>query len=101
MKNQLIEMFKSSIIVQSTITLIVVLTVCALYLAPIFNPELIVDGESITEVPSELYVIVGTVLGYWFKTKDRFNSDQAAAKMAAQIALILRQLEDVSSLNFS
>lgn len=74
-RNQLIQMFRESIIVQSLITLLVVGTVCAMFLAPLFQPDVVI------QVPESLYVIVGTVLGYWFKTKDRYNSEQHAARI--------------------
>ena len=79
MRYQILEMFRTSIIVQSLITLIVISTICIMFLAPVFNPELIVD------VPESLYIIVGTVLGYWFKTKDRFNSEQLRAQQGNQL----------------
>ena len=74
-RNQIIQMFRESIIVQSLITLLVVGTVCAMFLAPLFQPDITI------QVPESLYVIVGTVLGYWFKTKDRYNYEQRTARM--------------------
>lgn len=74
-RDQIIQMFRESIIVQSLLTLLVVGTACAMFLAPIFLPETTI------QVPESLYVIVGTVLGYWFKTKDRYNSEQMAARL--------------------
>lgn len=74
-RDQIVQLFRESIIIQSLITLIAVSTVCIMFLAPIFQPE-----HNI-EIPASLHILVGTVLGYWFKTKDRYNSEQQAARM--------------------
>lgn len=74
-RNQVIELFRESIIIQSMITLIVVSTLCIMILAQAIRPEIDV------RIPESLYIIVGTILGYWFKTKDRFNAETRAARM--------------------
>lgn len=83
MKSQLIDLFRESIIVQSLVTLLVVTTMCVMYLSPLLWP-----GSDV-QIPESLYVLVGTVLGYWFKTKDRFNSEQYAIRMVTTIVSAL------------
>lgn len=74
MKDRMLDLLEKSILVQSTVTLLMLSTVCTLYLVPVFR-----GGEPGT-VPESLLVITGTVMGYWFKTKDRFNAEQKAAE---------------------
>jgi hypothetical protein len=79
MKATLLDLFRESIIIQSLVTLFVVTTMCTMYLSPILWPG------SAVEIPESLYVLVGTVLGYWFKTKDRYASEQYAIKTVTTI----------------
>jgi len=65
-KQQIIEMFRESVIIQSLATILTLSTLCILYLAPLFRPGIEIN------VPDSLYVITGTILGYWFKAKDRY-----------------------------
>lgn len=78
----LVDLFKTSIIVQSLVTLLLLCTICVLWLAPVIRPEL----ADTLKVPDALYVVVGTVLGYWFKTKDKFNAQQAQQELLVALS---------------
>lgn len=52
-----IELFKESVIVQSTVTLVLCTTTAYMY----------ATGKT---VPNELLVLTSTVLGFWFRSKN-------------------------------
>lgn len=62
-KERLMELFAESVIVQSLVTLLLLTTVCAWYLIPLWR------NQAITPVPSLLAALTGTAVGYWYKSK--------------------------------
>jgi flagellar motor component MotA len=72
--SRILELWEGSVIVQSIITLGAVFTLFACFLVPLFRNG---NLENIT-VPSELMLVIGTVLGYWFKTKSEYQAKKAA-----------------------
>ena len=57
------ELFKSSVIVQSLVTLLLVATICYLYITQ-------------AEVPDGLYQLSGIVVGFWLGSKASYNVEQ-------------------------
>lgn len=62
------DLLKSSVLVQSIVTLMLLATLCTMWLVPVFSP-----GLEVT-IPGELLTIAGTVLGYWFKAKGAYEA---------------------------
>lgn len=58
------QWFEESIIVQSVVTLMLLGTICFLYIYGTVN------GMDI-KIPGELLTFTGIVMGYWFKSKDQ------------------------------
>ena len=76
--NSLLELWRESVIVQSIITLLSVITLCLWFLVPLFRG----DALDTIKVPGELMLVIGTILGYWFKTKSEYRAQKTAEKLA-------------------
>lgn len=66
-KERLMELFAESVIVQSLITLILLVTICAWYMVPLLR------GQEVTAVPNLLAALTGTAVGYWYKSKSELQ----------------------------
>jgi hypothetical protein len=69
-----LELWRESVIVQSIITLLSIVTLCLWFLIPLFRGDAL-DGIS---VPGELMLVIGTILGYWFKSKSEYQARRIA-----------------------
>ena len=76
--NSLLELWRESVIVQSIITLLSVITLCMWFLVPLFRG----DALDTIKVPGELMLVIGTILGYWFKTKSEYQAQKTAERLA-------------------
>ena len=66
-KERLMELFAESVIVQSLITLILLVTICVWYMVPLLR------GQEVVEVPNLLAALAGTAVGYWYKAKSELQ----------------------------
>lgn len=71
---EFLKMFRESIVVQSLATAMLLGTVCAMYLVPLFR-----NGSS-GEIPPLLAALTGTVMGYWFKSKALYQAALASSQ---------------------
>lgn len=67
------DMFQSSVIIQSIITLMLVTTVVVMTL-------------KLQDIPKEIWGITGLILGYWFRSK----SDYAVEKQIRQLSEVVK-----------
>jgi len=61
--DELLKLLRESVLVQSLLTLLVVATVCGLIICQ-------------RDVPKELWMLTGTIIGYWFRSKTDHNVSQ-------------------------
>ncbi len=69
--DKLIELFASSAIMQATVTTILVVTCCAMWM----------QGKPL---PTELLGFTGATLGFWFGTKAQLNAIKSVALRTPQ-----------------
>lgn len=69
-KEELLKLLRESVLIQSLLTLLVVGTVCALTIAN-------------REVPKEIWMLTGTIIGYWFRSKTDHSVNQTLQSLNA------------------
>lgn len=73
------ELFKSSVIIQGLVTAVLIITICIMVLW----------GR---EVPKELWLLTGTVVGYWFGAKNNLTIQKIVETQAQAVDRLCAQL---------
>jgi uncharacterized membrane protein len=82
----MLELFKSSVIVQSLLTLVVVGTICILVLTA-------------RVIPEELWALTGVIVGYWFGSKNNITMQKMVeAQAKAQSETVERMCSELERL---
>jgi hypothetical protein len=74
----IVDMLKSSVIVQSTLSLMIVTTICGMIWA----------GKAET-LPKEFWIIAGSIIGYWFGSKADYGVTRRFQEIRKMIQLQL------------
>lgn len=75
--DRLMDMMEESIIIQSLVTLVLVVTCCVVW----------IGGK---QVPSELIALTMAVIGFWFGQKGQFSGGKYNARTADRLADIMQ-----------
>lgn len=76
--DRFLDMFAESIIIQSLVTALLILTLCYLWIYSAIN-------QGVVEVPPELLQITMIVLGFWFGQKTVITGKRSAEDIAYAI----------------